>query len=505
MQSYKNFKAFYGDLHNHCNISYGVGSLDDALSNAREQLDFCSVTGHAHWPDMPDPNARNQYLIDFHLEGFAKLKKNWENYMRQLSEANTPGKFITFPSFEIHSCADGDRTILYKDLAGEIIYAKSIADLDESLYQLEEQGIKAIAFPHHIGYQLNQRGLNWSNFNSHFAPVVEVVSMHGCSETDFTPRPMLHDMGPCDYRSSAAYGLESGNIFGFIGCTDHHSAFPGSYGHGRTGVWAKALDRESLWDAIVARRTYAMTGDRIELKMAVNGLPIGAVGELKKEREIEVDIVGGSVIDYVDVIKNGSLMRRFSQPDVTEEFDEELIHTKIHLELGWGPKHVQGFQWHVRLGIDKGRIINVEPRFRGKEVVAPMEAEGTENLHSSSWKRLDATNIQLDAISHPNPTNSTPMGQGICLEVEMPRNGKILAQINNNTECIPLLRLLEGSLVGSLHEVVTPFYVFHRAPWPKQFKWKFRLLDEDTQPSYYHIRMRQANNQWAWSSPVFLK
>ncbi len=53
MNAYDGLHAYYGDLHNHCGISYGHGSLEDALLNAREQLDFCSVTGHALWPDMP--------------------------------------------------------------------------------------------------------------------------------------------------------------------------------------------------------------------------------------------------------------------------------------------------------------------------------------------------------------------------------------------------------------------------------------------------------------------
>lgn len=68
-------RAYYGDIHNHCGISYGHGSLDDAIKNAMQKLDFCSITGHAHWCDMPEPNERIAHIIDFHIVGFAKLKK----------------------------------------------------------------------------------------------------------------------------------------------------------------------------------------------------------------------------------------------------------------------------------------------------------------------------------------------------------------------------------------------------------------------------------------------
>jgi hypothetical protein len=66
---YDGLTAYYGDLHNHCSISHGYGSLEEAFLNAREQLDFCSVTGHALWPDMPEPDESIRHIVDFHEEG----------------------------------------------------------------------------------------------------------------------------------------------------------------------------------------------------------------------------------------------------------------------------------------------------------------------------------------------------------------------------------------------------------------------------------------------------
>jgi len=31
---------YFGDLHNHCSISYGFGSLENALNEASKHLDF---------------------------------------------------------------------------------------------------------------------------------------------------------------------------------------------------------------------------------------------------------------------------------------------------------------------------------------------------------------------------------------------------------------------------------------------------------------------------------
>ena len=52
--AYDDLTVFYGDIHSHCHqVGYGYGSVDEAYRNARSQLDFASVTAHAHWPDLP--------------------------------------------------------------------------------------------------------------------------------------------------------------------------------------------------------------------------------------------------------------------------------------------------------------------------------------------------------------------------------------------------------------------------------------------------------------------
>ena len=53
MPNLDDFKMFIGDVHNHCNVTYGHGDLSDALAAAGQQLDFASVTPHALWPDIP--------------------------------------------------------------------------------------------------------------------------------------------------------------------------------------------------------------------------------------------------------------------------------------------------------------------------------------------------------------------------------------------------------------------------------------------------------------------
>ena len=125
--------AYYGDIHNHCGISYGHGPLADALANARMQLDFASVTGHALWPDMPRGKPGMERRVAYHDAGFKKLAANWEAVVDELDAANCENEFVSFLSYEMHSCADGDHTVLYRDGRGEVLQTETLADLHAAL------------------------------------------------------------------------------------------------------------------------------------------------------------------------------------------------------------------------------------------------------------------------------------------------------------------------------------------------------------------------------------
>ena len=80
-KSKKREVILFGDLHNHCNISYAHGSLKRAIAFSKLSLDFVSVTGHAGWPDMNTKDLSIKHITDFHKVGFQKLKKNWKKIL----------------------------------------------------------------------------------------------------------------------------------------------------------------------------------------------------------------------------------------------------------------------------------------------------------------------------------------------------------------------------------------------------------------------------------------
>src|SRR5262245_17873756 len=129
---------------------------------------------------------------------------------------------------------------------------------------------------------------------------------------------MLHDMGPRDAGSTAETGWRLGHRFGVIGSTDHHSAYPGSHGDGRLGVFATALTREAIWEALLARRVFAATGDRIDARLFVDGAWIGSSIRSPGARHLRVAVRGCDALDRVEVLKNGRVIRRLFTEDARD-------------------------------------------------------------------------------------------------------------------------------------------------------------------------------------------
>ncbi len=495
--------AFYGDIHNHSDLSYGHGSFPDALAKAALQLDFVSVTGHADWPDMPVDDPDVAHIVDFHVKGFAKLRAGWDAHYDVLRAADSPGEFAVFPGYEIHSNAHGDYTIVLAAIDnGPLVLADTPGGLKAALQ--DQYGERALAFPHHIGYRTGARGINWDSFDPDLSPFVEMFSMHGCAERSETERGYLHSMGPVDGRSTMAHGLAQGHVFGIVGNTDHHSGFPGSYGHGRMAVFAANHDREAFWSAMQARQTNALTGDRIHLLAAIGGAIQGAMLAAQKDATLSIEAVAGGAIDHIDVIRNGQLWHRISPaitpcPVDTSNPDETLI----YLELGWGARGAQ-HDWTGNLRLDGGTLHSVEPRFRGHEIVSPLE--GQDAGHSIPTIRMDGDTVAFSVTAEANPNNTTPATQGLMLRASLPEGAMIHATLCEQQITIPAARLLEGAKSGNLGAIDSPAWRFHQLPRPASWQHKSDIpLGALHAGETIYLRLRQESGQMAWTSPIFIR
>lgn len=497
-----NTQLYWGDLHSHCAISYGHGSLERALRIGQEYLDFCSVTGHASWPDMPKDRKRYGAVIDYHRKGFARLRRSWPEVQRLVAAYNHPGRFVTFLSYEWHSCAYGDHNVYYLDDYGELREGRTLGELHRAL-----AGESVMIVPHHIGYGPGARGIDWSHFDVGRSPVVEVFSSHGSSERDGGPYPFYHAMGHRVYEGSLVRGLELGKRFGVIASTDHHAGYPGHYGAGLTAVYAAELTRKGIWDALWKRHCYAVTGDRIALDFSLNDVPMGGETAPTDERHLTVKVRGCDTIDRVEIYKNNRPLYRAFGPLASKPPLEEGIF-KIRIEWGWGEKRALA-RWQGQVAVKGGEILSVEPCFRGESVLDPRDErwgglDGDALPHRVTGRSSDTVTWSSHTYGNPHPFLAGT--SSLILEVQASKDTSFVFDVNNRRFAYHLGELMQGSRRQFMREWLSEAVLVHRAVPDQQLRMQYIVVDN--QPEHdidvYYVRVAQENQQWAWSSPIWV-
>ena len=290
----------------------------------------------------------------------------------------------------------------------------------------------ALAIPHHIGYKAGYRGIDWRHYREELSPFVEIFSLHGCSLSEEAPYPMLHTMGPRDFDSTAEAGWSLGYRFGIVGGTDHHGAYPGSHGDGRMGVFAESLTRESLWEAFLARRVFAATGDCIDARLAVDDAWIGSSIDAPNSRRLRLSVLGIDALEKVEVLKNGRVIRRFF-PE-TEAATTASGPFRLRVTWGWG-RTEQLVEWSGKLTLSDGTLTTVDSCFSGQAVVAPKgetadTAEPDDQDLPHAVLEQDGRSCTWRSMTTGNLTMRHDTTQALSLEIDAPTSASVTVEVN---------------------------------------------------------------------------
>lgn len=497
-------KMYWGDLHNHCNITYGHGDMRDAFEAAKEQLDFVSVTPHAMWPDINllNKEPRLKWVIGYHTDAFGRLRRGgYEKYSAMTKEYNKEGEFLTFIGYEAHSMIYGDHVALHKDIDAPLVNCTSIENWKEKF-----KGQEVFVTPHHMGYQEGYRGYNWKYFTEgDQTPFVEMYSRHGLAEGDMGDYPYLHDMGPRQWEGTIQYGLLQGHKFGIMGSTDQHSGYPGSYGDGRVGVLAGSLSRDEIWNGLKKRNVCCATGDKIVVDFRINDAVMGDVVKADK-RKIYVNVQAQSCIDYVDIVKNGRTIARLNGPLIPQMPSGDMVRCKIKMEYGWN-REENYVSWNGKVSLSKGRIFSVTPCFRGAAFTSPQEGETEFHTHVNRIRSVSDTSTELELYTSKNPNTTTPATQAVILDVEMPLDGVITSDFNGKAFSHSLAELLEGSRTHFMRGWLSEAVLFNRAMPESCYTVEHYMEDtqKENDTDWYYVRVRQRDGQWLWTSPIWVE
>lgn len=492
------YQLFWGDLHNHNAVGYARGSLERSIELAREHLDFFAFTGHASWHDLPEmPGDRHLKWV----RGFEAHSEHWPKTRRLIREANTKD-FVALLGYEWHSSHFGDYCLIFpEDQPGLFLpdHVNPLLDFAEAK--------KALAIPHHVGYKQGWRGANWKYFRRNASPVAEIFSEHGCTVSDRSPLPMIrHSNGGRSTSNTIEPQLARGLRFGFVASSDDHRGYPGAYGEGILGIWAGELTSKSIFEAIRARRTYAATGDRIVLDVKINGQSMGSEVSGERDRQIDVRVESQDAMAMIELVRNGKVIERYFPEDHVEGRPVSLPgRAKCRLQYGWGPWAALNMgricHWDMTVRIEGGKFRRALGCFQS----APFDESLRDRLRVVSEREIHLeSNTTREECFAEDPTKS------LVVELEGGPEAVLSVQLRKPVEQTVRARLadlIEDNVVTFTGVFTSESYIIHRLVGPGEYAANIRWHDRRDPSSgsdYYYVRVRQHNDQLAWSSPIWV-
>ena len=306
-------RVYFGEFHWHSRHADGDRPAYLGYEYARDTLglDFAAVTDHTPIPVWEQTKATNERF-------------------------NEPGRFVTLPAWE-WSTPTGHSNIYLR--TPDVPYGpEHHASADHP--GNAEWPDDAIVVPHHTNIRAAERrddgSRYWHEFNwqlpNRRVRLVEIGQTRGNFEADQVDGDWGIVTGGIG--ASVQDALAMGYRVGFVAGTDNHSAFPTRNADmeedfvGMACILADDLSRESLWQAMDARRTYATSGKPILAHWTVNGLEMGSEGTLAGDAvRFNATLHGTAPIERVEVISNGAVVWR-AHPD-TYDFivDDETLPT----------------------------------------------------------------------------------------------------------------------------------------------------------------------------------
>lgn len=291
---------YFGDIHGHTSLSDGTGDVDEYYLVRRDlySLDFAALTDHDSFV------------------GNTLSPSEWEEIKAITEHFNEAGKFVTLFGQEWTSLRvprGGGHMNIYSTRRDIPLFDHALPEFDTAAKLVEAaRSHGALVVPHHIGWT----GVVWEALAPDVAPLVEIVSVHGAHEY-MGNRPLPHRGGMAGH--FVQDGLARGLKLGFVGGTDCHGLLwqhgecwkRDPYQAGLTGVLARELTREAVFEALRRRRCFATSGIFMRMVFEVNGAPMGSEIEADEAVQIKVDVASESPLRWLEIVRDNETVHSY--------------------------------------------------------------------------------------------------------------------------------------------------------------------------------------------------
>ena len=94
--------------------------------------------------------------------------------------------------------------------------------------------------------------------------------------------------------------------------------------------------------------------------------------------------------------------------------------------------------------------------------------------------------------------------QAIAARIRIGADARFAMMLDGQSFDVSASRLFDGALSGNLGPIDSPAFRLHPLPRPHQWQWRGAIpLQPLASGDWLYVRMRQANGQWNWASPIF--
>ncbi|MEX2132308.1 MAG: DUF3604 domain-containing protein [Pseudohongiellaceae bacterium] len=470
-------RIYWGETHGHSGFSEGIGSADAYMQFARDEsrLDFVTHSEHDVWMDDSE----------------------WELLRRMVQKYGEEGRFLTYLGYEwtISQTQGGHHNILFRTPEGRQRVASQRYPVLSSLYQgLREQNDTkdVLIIPH-----AHQKG-DYRMADPEMETLVEIMSMHGTFEW------------------FARMYLNHGHMVGFVAASDDHIGKPGysmpksaslAQRGGLAAVLASEKTTDAVFDAMKSLRTYATSGARMILDVTVNGTTMGQRAAYDETREIQGRVIGTAPIRSMTLFKNEQVLEEWGYNEVGGNdlalsfYSESYPYHPDDNPRGW--RH-----WRGTLEVENATLASatlVDSQNLSVQYVRP-DAANPNRVSFSTLTRGDHSTILLsfnessaDATVRINLETSQETGSG---PPTLRTHQRIPGQsITLSAAMMENAQLIQSMSFDGYQDSIT---LSRNTSMPLEAEFSLTDSDNPRQGDYYFLRVRQADEALAWSSPIWV-
>lgn len=504
---------YWTDLHS--NIHHeGMNELPKWIEHAKSVLDFWPI---AYYPYFMRKLKSGMGVEDIH--DLEEVQADWETLREAVKKVNEEDHWPMFMGYEWQGAGlDGDHNVFFKDNDQKIAFPYRYEELAK-----EYKNCDAIAIPHHLAYQSENRGKNWDTHIEAFSPFVEVYSSHGSSENDYGSIPMMRHvhMGPRVGKNSVESGLNRGYRFGMIASGDNHSV-PAVAEFGTMAVLSEGLSKDQLWEAMTQRHVYGVSNERIQMNFEIDEAIMGDETEFHDNNQLHLDVTASNALDRIEIIQDNEVTQMISCHQTRKQDLPQTVRFKFKLEFGWGPDRrifpdIESRLWHGLVETN-GKILSVEKCWNsfGQKVI-----------------KEDENSFEFEVTSYKTTQTGKWMGlasittEGFIFEVETDVEDVLLITVDKKVYEVPVRQILKDSTLFSLDDEIQQLLeeTYHETQFYRNDTWwhnayKFKISKGALASEYQYelnqtinlketdqirVKVYQKNGSLAWSSPIFNK